>query len=167
MFFITPLDIRQREFDKGFRGYDVRQVDKFKEEVAAALEDLLRENDNLKQKLADCEKQQKKYREIEEVLKKTMVMAQKQADELKKTTDKEIKVLMQQAYQRSEEIIQNAEKEAKKIMEEYKSLQKQTLMFKTKFKVLLEAHLDLLSQNDIFNEAAAAEESEGNEEKES
>ena len=162
---ITPLDIRQKEFNRSFRGYNERQVDKFKEEVASALEELLRENDKLKQKLAECEEQQKRYREIEEVLKNTMVMAQKQAQELKKATDKEIKLMMQDAHQRSEKIIQEAELKARKkitdakkqveeIMEEYAALQKQFQAFKIKFKALLEAQLEALSQNDIFDEAA-------------
>lgn len=162
---ITPLDIRQKEFNRSFRGYNERQVDKFKEEVASALEELLRENDKLKQRLAECEEQQKRYREIEEVLKNTMVMAQKQAQELKEATHKEIKLMMQDAHQRSEKIIQEAElkarekiteakKQVEEIMEEYAALQKQFQAFKIKFKTLLEAQLEALCQNDIFDEAA-------------
>ncbi|MBM7855245.1 cell division initiation protein [Desulfohalotomaculum tongense] len=156
---LTPLDIRQKEFKKSFRGYDERQVDKFLEEAADTVEDLLKENERLKKNLAECESRHQQYRQLEEAIKETMVMAQKNAQELKENTDKEIKVLMQDAYQRSEKIIQDAEEEGKKkiaaaqakvqeIMEEYREIQKQAQVFRAQFRTFLETQLELLAAED-------------------
>lgn len=160
---LSPLDIRKKEFRKGFRGYDERQVDNFIEEVANSLEDLLKENDQLQRKITESEERQQKYRELEEALKSTMVMAQKNAQDLKENADKEIKLLMQDAHQRAEILIQQAEEEAKKkiekaeervkeIMEAYRQLQKQANVFKTQFRTFLETQLELLSADEEVRE---------------
>ncbi|MCD5407266.1 MAG: DivIVA domain-containing protein [Desulfotomaculum sp.] len=167
---LTPLDIRQKEFNKNLRGYDRQQVSKFLNEVVNAMEDLLRENDRLKQQLADCEGRAEKYREIEEALKNTLIMAQKQAQDLKENTDKEIKLIMQETNQRVEKMIQQAEKDGQEkitaaenqvqeIMEKHRETQKQVQVFRNQFRTFLEVQLDLLSTggNSLGNIEAAKE----------
>lgn len=152
---LSPLEIRKKEFRKGFRGYDERQVDNFVEQVANTLDDLLREKDLLERKLHQSEERQQKYQELEEALKSTIVMAQKNAQDLKENTDKEIRVMMQDAQQRAEIILQQAEEEAKKkitnaeervkeILEAHRQLQKQAQVFRTQFRTFLETQLELL-----------------------
>jgi cell division initiation protein len=161
---LSPLDIRQKEFRKGFRGYEERQVDNFMDEVANSIEDLLKENDQLRTKLVEAEERQQKYRELEEALKDTMVMAQKNAQDLKENADKEIKLLMQDAHQRAEILLQQAEDEANKkvdqaeqrvreVMEAYRQLQKQANVFKTQFRTFLQTQLELLSAEHTDMEA--------------
>lgn len=156
---LTPLDIRQKEFKKGFRGYDERQVEKFAEEVASSMEDLLRENEQLQGKLQQCKEHQQKYQDLEEALKSTIVMAEKNAQDLKENTDKEIRVMMQDAHQRAEVIIQQAEDKAKdiiaeaeervkEIMEAHRQLQKQAQVFRTQFRTFLETQLELLATDE-------------------
>ncbi|MEG6616462.1 DivIVA domain-containing protein [Peptococcaceae bacterium 1198_IL3148] len=160
---LSPLDIRQKEFRKGFRGYDERQVDNFMEEVATTIEDLLKENDQLRRKIVESEERQQKYQELEVALKDTMVLAQKNAQDLKENADKEIKLLMQDAHQRAELLLQQAEEQAKKkveqaeeqvkeIMEAYRQLQKQANVFKTQFRTFLETQLELLTAEPQVNE---------------
>ena len=48
---ITPLDIQQQQFKTKFRGFDVREVDTFLEQMADAFEAMLRENEGLSQKI--------------------------------------------------------------------------------------------------------------------
>ncbi len=172
---LTPLDIRQKEFKKGFRGYDEREIDNFIEEVADTVERLLQENHLLKEKLKQSEERHAQYRELEEVLKNTMIMAQKNAQELKENTDKEIQVMMKDAYQRAEKIMQDAELESKRmiaeaeekvkeLMEQCRQIQKQTLVYRTQLRSFLEAQLDLLNSEEnshpINIEAAEEEKNE-------
>ncbi len=159
---LTPLDIRQKEFKKGFRGYDEREVNSFIDEVADTVETLIQENHRLQEKLADSESKHEEYRQLEEVLKNTMVMAQKNAQELKENTDKEIQVMMRDACQRAEKIMQDAEEESKRkireaeekvkeIMEQYRQLQKQAQVFRAQMRTFLETQLDLLTGEESKN----------------
>ena len=44
---VTPLDIQQQQFKTRFRGFDIREVDTFLEQMAETVENLQRENQNL------------------------------------------------------------------------------------------------------------------------
>jgi len=45
---LTPLDIHNKEFSRGFRGYNEEEVDEFLDQIVAELEGLLRENEELR-----------------------------------------------------------------------------------------------------------------------
>ncbi len=52
---ITPLEIRKQEFRKSLRGYDPHEVRSFLEMVSTELENLLRENAGLSEKVKDMD----------------------------------------------------------------------------------------------------------------
>ena len=46
---ITPLDIQQKQFATRLRGFDMEEVDSFLELIREEMEELLRENANLRE----------------------------------------------------------------------------------------------------------------------
>jgi len=48
---ITPLDIQQQQFKTRFRGFDIREVDTFLEQMADAFEALQSENKKLREEI--------------------------------------------------------------------------------------------------------------------
>jgi len=163
---ITPLDIQKKEFRRAMRGYREEDVDAFLDQVIQDYEALFRENQNLKEKLALAEQNMARYREIEEVLKNTMIMAQKSADELRQNAEKESSLRLDQARIEAEQItreaeqeatsliheaelkasgiIKEAEEKAKLIYEEFHRVEKEAQVFRMKFRALLEAQIKLL-----------------------
>lgn len=163
---ITPLDIQKKEFRKAMRGYREEEVDAFLDQVIQDYEALFRENQALKEKLALTEQSMTRYREIEEVLKKTMVMAQKSADEVRQNAEKETSLRLDQARIEAEQITREAEQEAtaliqeaelkassmlkgaeekvQRIYEEYHQMERESRVFKTKFRAFLETQMKLL-----------------------
>jgi cell division initiation protein len=95
---ITPLDIQKKEFRRGLRGYREEEVDAFLDQIIEDYENLFRENQALKEKLAMLEQNIGRYRKMEEVLKNTMIMAQKNSDELRQNAEKEASLLLDQAF---------------------------------------------------------------------
>lgn len=167
---LTPLDIQKKEFRRAFRGYSDEDVDSFLDKINQDYEELYRENKILKEKLDQAEQNMARYREIEEVLKNTMVMAQKNADELRRNTEKEANLLMdkarskadqisreaeqeaeaiiQEAERRAAEMITEAEEKVKHIMEEYYRLKREAQVFLMRFRSFLEAQIKLLSSEE-------------------
>ena len=107
---VTPLDIQNKEFRRGMRGYREEEVDAFLDQVIEDYENLFRENQNLKDKLAMLEQSIGRYREMEDVLKNTMIMAQKNADELRQNAEKEASLLLDQARLEAEQITREADR---------------------------------------------------------
>lgn len=173
---LTPLDIQKKEFNRAFRGYSMEEVDTFLDRVTSDYENLYREVQVLREKLALSEQNIVKYREYEEVIKNAVIMAQKNAEDLRENTEKESKMhmdrarieadqllreaeqealaVLQDAGRRASEMVSQAEDKVKMIREEYHRLNRENEVFKMQFRSLLEAHLKLLDREKLVGESA-------------
>ena len=59
---LTPLDIHNKSFNKGFRGYDEDEVNEFLEQIMKDYELILREKRELEEQLKKPVKMQKEMR---------------------------------------------------------------------------------------------------------
>jgi cell division initiation protein len=163
---ITPLDIQKKEFHKAIRGYREEEVDAFLDQIIQDYEALFRENQELKERLVQAEQAMTRYRDIEEVLKNTMIMAQKSADELRQNAEKETSLrldqarveadqitreaeqeamaLIQEAELKASGIVTEAEQKAKLAYEEYYRTEREATLFRLRVRSLLEAQMKLL-----------------------
>ncbi|SOE22436.1 cell division initiation protein [Spirosomataceae bacterium TFI 002] len=73
---ITSLEIKQHEFEKAFRGYDIEEVDIFLTNIANEWERISNENKMLRMQLEIAEKEATKLREVEMTLIKTLRSAE-------------------------------------------------------------------------------------------
>lgn len=146
---ITPLEIQNIEFKKSLRGYKEDDVDEFLDRVLVDFERLYNENSELKEKLEEMNNNIGKYKNIEETLKRTLIVAQNAADELRSNSMKEAELIIQEAKQKIRDMNADANREIKKLQIEYEEVRKEMQIFKTRFKTLLEAQLELVLNNNI------------------
>jgi len=73
---VTPLEIRQKTFEKVFRGYDKDEVHAYLQSLSQEWERLIGENKELTIKLESAENEIKKLREVESSLYKTLKTAE-------------------------------------------------------------------------------------------
>lgn len=146
---ITPLDIYNKEFRKTFRGYEEEEVDDFLDTVVKEYEKIFKENIELKEALALKDSNIDQYKELEETLKKTLVVAQKTADNLQDGAVKEAELVIREADLKAEQIIVAARKKAEVLLQEYEEVRKQSQEFKIRFRTLLKSHLELIGENDF------------------
>lgn len=66
---ITPLDIQQQKFKTKIRGFDVREVDAFLEQMANVFESLQRTHKHLQEEVRRLELEIQGYRKREETFK--------------------------------------------------------------------------------------------------
>jgi cell division initiation protein len=78
---LTPEDIQAKRFHDGFRGYNHEEVDVFLDEVAAAFEALLKEVAAGRARAEELEAQLFELKGTEGMLKRTLLAAQRAADE--------------------------------------------------------------------------------------
>ena len=99
---LTPMEIHNHEFKKGFRGYNENEVDDFLDQIVNDYEKVLRENDQLKNQLSLSEKELRHHKEMENSLQETIAIARKTSEEVISTAQKT-----------ADEIVFNAKKSAK------------------------------------------------------
>jgi cell division initiation protein len=126
---ITPLEIRQHEFEKTFRGYNIEEVDNFLSNISQEWERVLNESKMLRMQLEIAEKEANKLREIEMTLFKTLKTAEDTSnmitEQANQQADKHVQEarlkgeqIILEAQQKSELILQRAKEQAKYIKEE-------------------------------------------------
>jgi cell division initiation protein len=144
----TPLDIHNKEFRKAFRGYDEEEVDEFLDQVVKEYERLYKENFDLREALATKESNIGQYKDLEDTLKKALVVAQQAADDLKSSAVRESEVIIKEAQLKAEQIIALAEEKANSYLREHENIQKETKIFKVKLRSFLLSQLDLISEEE-------------------
>lgn len=154
---ITPLDIQQKQFKVRFRGFDMDEVYSFLELIREELEELLKENSMLKEKVAMLESQLEEYRKIEQSLRDTLMTAQKLVEEYQANAKKEAELIIKEAELKAENIIKEAQEKVVKIHEDIMDLKGIRRHFKEEIKRLIESHLRML---EFDKEREGEEESE-------
>ncbi|MBE6183437.1 DivIVA domain-containing protein [Bacillus ginsengihumi] len=145
---LTPLDIHNKEFSKGFRGYDEDEVNEFLNQLIKDYEMIIREKKGLEEQVATLTERLGHFNSIEETLNKSIVVAQEAAEEVKGNAQKEAKLIIREAEKNADRIVNEALSKARKIALEIEELKKQSKVFRTRFKMLVEAQLDLLNSDD-------------------
>ena len=141
---ITPLDIQQKQFSSRLKGFDMEEVDSFLELIREEMEELLRENANLREETKRYEKQLKEYKNIETTLKDTLIGTQQMVEDYKNTAKKDAELIKKESELRAEEILRNAQDQAIKIHEDITDLKGIRRHFKEELKRLIESHLSMM-----------------------
>ena len=153
---LTPLDIHNKEFSRSFRGYDEDEVNEFLDQIIKDYEALIRENKELQNQVAALQEKLDHFANIEETLSKTIIVAQEAADELKQNAKKEAQLTIREAEKNADRIINESLAKSRKIALETEELKKQASIYRTRFKALIEAQLEMLEKDnwDMLDEPA-------------
>lgn len=141
---ITPLDIQQKQFSSRFRGFDMEEVDSFLELIREEMEELLRDNANLREESRRYEKQLKEYKNIETTLKDTLVSTQQMAEKFRTTAQKDADLIKKEAEMKTEEILREAQDKVVRIHEDITDLKGVRRHFKEELRRLIESHLSMM-----------------------
>lgn len=141
---LTPLDIQNKEFKKGFRGYDEQEVDAYLDEVVRDFELALKERDDLKAQVADVQHQVQQYRTLEEQLQKALLVAQQTAQEVVETAHKEAGLITDRAEAEGQKIAEQARSSVRAVEEQAARLRSDLEVFRAKTRSLLESQLKIL-----------------------
>lgn len=145
---LSPLDIHNKEFTRGFRGYSEDEVNEFLDQIIKDYEIILREKRELEDRIKTMSEQMTHYNNLEETLNKSIVVAQEAAEEVRRNSQKEAKLIVKEAEKNADRIINEAMTKARKVTIEIDELKKQSKVFRNRFKMLVEAQLDLLNTDD-------------------
>ncbi|GIO97917.1 septum formation initiator [Paenibacillus lautus] len=143
---LTPLDIHNKEFARRIRGYDEDEVNEFLDQIIKDYESVIRENKELGNQLISMQERLDHFSNIEETLSKTIIVAQEAADELKNNAKKEAQLIIKESEKNADRIINDALGKSRKIALEVEELKKQASIYRTRFRSLVEAQLELLKQ---------------------
>ncbi len=144
---MLPVDIANRKFPRAFRGYSRREVEAFREQVAAALEEALAENKRLRQEMEELQRQLQGYRSIEDTLKEALVMAERTAEERREQALHEAQIIVERARREGEDIVHEARAQVERYRGESEHLLRLRARFEAEFLGLLTTYQQMLQGN--------------------
>ena len=141
---ITPLDIQQQQFKIKFRGFDVREVDTFLEQMADAFESLQGENNRLYQEIKRLQHEAHGYREREDSFKRAMLNSQKVLEQMKENARKSAELVIAEAEVKAEKILSRAQNRLSQLHEDIAELKRQRSQIEVQIRSVIEGHSKLL-----------------------
>nr|WP_305069360.1 MULTISPECIES: DivIVA domain-containing protein [unclassified Fictibacillus] len=142
------MDIHNKEFTRGFRGYSEDEVNDFLDQVIKDYETVIREKKELEETVENLEEKISYFKNIEETLNKSILIAQETGEEVKRTATKEARLIVKEAEKNADRIINESLSKSRKISMEIDELKKQSSVYRTRFKMLIEAQLEMLKNDD-------------------
>ena len=141
----TPLDIEKKKFSKQMvNGYSVEEVDDFLDELTIDYEKIYKQVGEATKKASDMEEELKKYKNIENTLQNTLVMAQTTADEIKELAKQQADQIVKEAQGTAKQEVIEIEQSIVTKRKELEDLEKQIDVYKAKMESLLISQLELL-----------------------
>ncbi|OXS71377.1 septum formation initiator [Priestia filamentosa] len=145
---LTPLDIHNKEFNRGFRGYDEDEVNEFLDQIIKDYEQVIREKKEIEERVHELTEKLGHFTNIEETLNKSILIAQETAEDVKRNAQKEGKLIIKEAEKNADRIINESLAKSRKIMLDIEELKKQSKVYRTRFRMLIEAQLEMLDNDD-------------------
>jgi cell division initiation protein len=105
---LTPVEIRHVKLARSPFGYDRGATDRLLEEIVESFEEVWRERADLEDKLERVESDIARYRDLETLLRKTLVSAERSAQELKDQARREADVILTESHAEARLIKQRA-----------------------------------------------------------
>ncbi len=140
------MDIQQQQFKgKMLGGLDPEDVDAFLQLVAGEMEELIRENNDLKERINRNQTQMTEMEAREAQLRETMLAAQRITEEMKANAQKEAHLMISEAELKGERIVAEAENKLVQLNNQIQELKRDKLQFETGFKNLLDTYYKLLA----------------------
>ena len=124
---ITPLEIRQKSFERTLRGYDKDEVNAFLQSLSQEWERNLDECKELRIRLEASEKEVNKLREVESSLFKTLKTAEDTGASVIEQANKTAELILRENQLNADALINEAKTRAKNTIEEAEAISKQML----------------------------------------
>ena len=145
---LTPAEIRHIVFPRAwFRGVRKSVVESVLQDVADSLEEVWRERADLADRLEELENEAVKHRELEALLRSTLVSAERAAQDMKEQARRESDLIVQEAHAEGRRVSRPSTAEKQRLEEETR-----------KIRAMLRSALEALQGAPEDDEAAQREE---------
>src|SRR5438128_5322761 len=113
---LTPVEIRHITFGRSPLGYKRPAVDKLLTDIALSCEDVWRGRADLADKVEQLEADLVRYKELEALLRTTLVSAERAASELKEHARREADVVLAEAHSEARAVKRRALSENERLV---------------------------------------------------
>lgn len=138
---IRPIDIQEKEFTRGVRGYKEEEVNEFLDEITIDLERLLDELRATKEENSRLVMELERHRGTQGTVLETLEAAKTLMADISSSAEKRADILLKNAELDAQLMTKEAKEMADRITEESAALKNRFINFRSRYKQLLESEL--------------------------
>ena len=143
---LTPIDIQRQDFDVKLRGYNADEVDDFLDLVGKDYEKLYKDNAELREEVKRLIASLEQYKNMEETLKESILLAQTAAEDIKKSAAEKANVIVNEAQTKSEGMYRQLDIDIQNKKNELSGIVAEVSGYKTRIKGICSAILEMLEK---------------------
>jgi cell division initiation protein len=141
---LTPVEIRHVKPGRRAIGYDRHAVDRLFVQIAESYEDVWRERADLRDHIERLEAELARYKELDGLLRTTLLSAERMADEARGQARREAELIVEEARVRAREVAAEAETERERVRAEVRRLRSIESEMRAGYRAFLLTALDRL-----------------------
>jgi cell division initiation protein len=145
---ITPLELQQQEFNTVFRGYDPKEVEHILSVASRELETVMRQLNELRDANAQQQRHLENLSQREEELKRTLLMTQQVAHDIKVGARKEADLIMGRAELEAERLLDQSHERLTNLLTDISNLKRQRSQLEAQLKSVLDTHYAMLPEKE-------------------
>lgn len=114
---ITPMDIHNKTFSKGLRGYSEEEVNDFLRQIVTDYEQIYREHREMEEQMDQMKTKLANYEKISETMTNTLQLAKDTAENVKKNAKRNADILIANAHAEGNRQVREAEESRRRLVE--------------------------------------------------
>lgn len=143
----TPSEIKNKEFTKVKNGLEPAEVSDYLNQLSNEIE-RLKEEKQLEKVIEERDTNIKSYQQVHQSVSDALVQAQQAGEETKLVVNKEAEAVISKAQAQADLIVNDAIEKARHLSFQTEDMKRQSKIFRSRFRMLVEAQLDLLKNDD-------------------
>jgi cell division initiation protein len=144
---LTPVEIRHVKLRRRALGYDRRATEDLLAEIVTSFEQVWRERADLRDELEELGSELARQKEVEGALRKTLISAERMADDVRSQARREADVIISEARATARDMVSGAEGERERIEAELRRLRTLEVDVRADYRAFLVSALDRLESN--------------------
>ncbi|MBW6515359.1 MAG: DivIVA domain-containing protein [Candidatus Cloacimonetes bacterium] len=157
---ISSAEILTRNFSTSMFGYKKGEVEAFLEKVAVYIEELEKQLEQYSKLKAPVKKEEKHEEELkvhEELISKTLMMAERTKDDVIRNAHKEAENIVKEADLKGKKMLAEAKNLVSVLEHQIYNLEEQKRMFLLKFKAEMEAQLIKINEDELMSKSRSSQ----------
>ncbi|MCT1913746.1 DivIVA domain-containing protein [Staphylococcus ureilyticus] len=144
----TPSEIKNKSFTRVKTGFEPSEVESYLEQLSNEIERLKEDKAQLEKVVEDKETNIQSYKDVHQSVSDALVQAKQAGEETKAAANKDAEATIAKAKSEADRIVNDAVEKARRLSFQTEDMKRQSKIFRSRFRMLVEAQLDLLKNDD-------------------
>jgi len=144
----TPSEIKNKTFTQVKSGFEPKEVEDYLEQLSNEIERLKEDKAQLEKVIEDKETNIQSYKDVHQSVSDAVIQAKHAGEETKAAATKEAEATVAKAKAEADKIVNDGVEKARRLSFQTEDMKRQSKIFRSRFRMLVEAQLDLLKSED-------------------